>query len=117
MYQPRILMMKSPKLAIQSVDKLVFTTARQILYAVADGNYTKIYLNDNQVIRTLRQLGEISQQLPKDLFVRIHRSYLVNLEYVAFFESETESVWISNGQKLPVARDRKAGFLEQFTRI
>ena len=109
--------MNYPNIALQGIDGLVFVTKDEILYATADGNYTQVQLNDNRNIKVLRQLSEVEQLVSGEPFFRIHRSNLINLEHVIRLSSDDDTVLMTNGASLPLARDRKAGFIEKFTRI
>jgi two-component system LytT family response regulator len=109
---------KYPKIALQGTDGLLFVRQHDILYAIADGNYTQVYLSDKRQARVLRKLKEVGQLLPDENFIRIHRSHLINLEHVVQFNAEESNmVTMSDGEMLPVARNRKNSFIEKFTRI
>ena len=105
-----------PKIALQGIDGLMFVQENEILYATADGNYTYVKLTDNREIKVLRQLKEVGQLLPEGKFIRIHRSNLINLDHVIRLGSD-DDVLMTDGKSLPLARDRKADFIEKFTRI
>lgn len=53
-----------------------------ILYCEADGNYTNIYLTNKDKLTTATTLGVIEDQLISDLFFRVSRSILINLDYL-----------------------------------
>lgn len=61
-----------------------FEVIRQddILYCEADGNYTNIYLTNQEKLTTATTLGLIEDQLISDLFFRVSRSILINLDYL-----------------------------------
>lgn len=107
---------KYPKIALQGIDGLMFVRKTEVLYAVADGNYTHVHLTETRKVKVLRKLKEVSQLLSDDNFMRIHRSHLINLEHVVQLH-ESEMVEMQDGCKLSVARNRKANFIEKFTRI
>ena len=54
----------------------------QVHYAQADGDYSRVHTYDRSYLCTA-SLGELEEKLPQSRFVRIHRSYLVNLGKVA----------------------------------
>ncbi len=54
----------------------------QVHYAQADGDYSRVHTYDRSYLCTA-SLGELEERLPSSRFVRIHRSYLVNLSKVA----------------------------------
>jgi DNA-binding LytR/AlgR family response regulator len=51
-------------------------------YVRADGDYSRVFTFDRSYLSTA-SLGALEDALPADRFVRIHRSYLVNLAKVA----------------------------------
>jgi DNA-binding LytR/AlgR family response regulator len=53
----------------------------QLCYVQADGDYSRIHTYDRSYLSTA-SLRELEEALPGDRFVRIHRSYLVNLAKV-----------------------------------
>ena len=109
---------KYPKIALQGMDGLMFVRKNEILYALADGNYTLVHLTRNRKVKVLRKLKEVGQLLSDENFIRIHRSHLINLEHaVSFNADDSGAVMMSNGESLVVARNRKAAFIERFTRI
>lgn len=106
-----------PQIALQGIEGLIFVRNNEILHAQADGNYTEVILSNNRQIKVLRQLKEIEELLPYENFIRVHRSHLVNLEHVIRLDSDSESIMMTDGQSIPLARDRKFDFIEKFTRI
>ena len=109
---------KYPGIALQSMDGLMLVRKNEILYAVANGNYTVVRLTDGREVKVLRKLKEVGHLLADENFIRIHRSHLINLEHVIYFNADaSEAVMMANGESLVVARNRKAAFMEKFTRI
>jgi two-component system, LytTR family, response regulator LytT len=82
----------------RAIVKLDCTT---ITYVETEGNYTTIYLHNTnrRVVRI--PLAELQQQLPTTVFVRIHKSYLINTNYVT--QVNTSSI-IINSIELPIGR-------------
>jgi DNA-binding LytR/AlgR family response regulator len=59
----------------------------EILMLKADGLYTRIYTGEKQyVVRAI--LKDISATLSINSFIRIHKSYIVNIDYVTSFNSK-----------------------------
>jgi len=52
-----------------------------ILFLKADDNYTSIVLYDDKILASLN-LKTLSEKLPRKYFVRIHRSYVVNISKI-----------------------------------
>lgn len=83
-----------------------------ILYCEADSNYCKIVCLDGRNIVLSKTLKYIEELLPSSLFQRIHKSYLVNLNYVNRFTKGNELlVELTNGETLPVSVRQKENFI------
>ncbi len=87
-----------------------------IIYCRAQESYCSVYLRGNinyLVSRSLKQLEEI---LPGDVFFRIHKSFLVNLNYVQTYRKAGNYIILRNGEELEVAHRRSEEFLKRLTR-
>jgi len=60
----------------------------EIRWIKADGNYTEFHTSSERFVQTV-QLSKVEPRLPKNLFRRVHRSYIVNIEYVTGFIGNT----------------------------
>lgn len=56
--------------------------AHQIIRLEALSNYSRVYFANGRNMVVAKTLGWFQQQLPADLFVRVHRSHVVNRTYV-----------------------------------
>ena len=74
-----------------------------INYIESMSDYIIIRTSDNQKIITRERISRIEQKLPSQ-FIRIHRSFIVNLEKVISFTREQVSV---PGMDLPISRTYK----------
>jgi len=54
----------------------------RVVYVSADGDYSRVHTFDRSYLSTA-SLRELEESLPSDRFVRVHRSYLVNLAKVS----------------------------------
>lgn len=102
-------------IAISNGTGITFIPQNQILYCIAEGNYTILYLSSGKKITSAKTLKQVEQALPDSLFVRIHHSYITNLDHIDVFQSDPDpSVTMRDGKKLAVSRRRKKAFLERF---
>lgn len=103
------------KITIPTQDGFEVLEIRDILYCKADDNYTHIYLNNERkklVSKTLKYFEEI---LKESSFTRIHKSYLVNINYVVNYKKgKGGSVILSNGKELSVSSSKKGALLAYF---
>ena len=72
-------------LTIRADRKLYRVPFEDILYCQAYGDYVKVITNDKQLLPKTT-LSKLSEQLPQDLFIRIHRSYLIAWNQVKYLE-------------------------------
>ncbi len=54
----------------------------EILWAEANGSYCRIYATNNRKLMLSFPLSRIQKVLPEQTFIRIHRSYLVNINHI-----------------------------------
>jgi two-component system LytT family response regulator len=101
---------KKVALPVESGFELVKTTS--ILYCEADSNYCNIICLDGKKITLSKTLKYVEELLPSSIFQRIHKSYLVNLNYVNRFNKTDEFlVELTNGESLPVSVRKKDEFI------
>lgn len=101
------------KLAIHTIDGIVFVDIADIIYVEAQSNYTDLWLSSGARITSSRKLKEMEDSLPLNFFFRIHHSYLVNLRYVSkYHKGRGGYVVLQNGASLPVSSARKDNFLK-----
>ncbi len=86
---------------------------KEILFLKADSNYTTIHTkNGSYVYATV--LKKIEVFLQSKYFLRIHRSYVVNINLVSGFEGNL--LFIEN-HKIPVSKNRKEAVFNLFQKI
>jgi two-component system LytT family response regulator len=103
------------KIALPTENGYEFLKINSIIYCEASSNYCRIICVDGKEILLAKTLKNIQQLLPTDLFQRIHKSYLVNLNYIARFNrTNSLEIELQNGKKLPVSFRQKDNFLNVF---
>jgi DNA-binding LytR/AlgR family response regulator len=61
---------------------------RHILYIEARKNYTRLVLDERPTIMVLVTLKQWERLLPRDLFCRVHRGYIVSIEKIVSFDNK-----------------------------
>ena len=103
------------KIALPYANGVVFVDLKNILYCQADDNYTFFHLVNGQKHLVSKTLRNIQETLPENIFLRVHRQYLVNLDHAAkFTKSEGNYLIMTNGFQVPVARSQKDRLIERF---
>lgn len=89
----------------------------QIIYCKSSNSYTTFYTYNNEEITTSTSMKEIEKLLQNDNFIRIHQSYLVNVQFIkAIRKRSTSELILKNGECLPIS-NRKKNILLQFLEI
>ena len=105
-------------IAMPTSDGLTFASVNDIVYCLADGGYTRMFMTDKSEILLSKTLGDVDELLSEYHFFRIHHSTLINLKQVKqYVRGEGGDVIMSNGATLQLARSRKIDFLNIFTRF
>ena len=92
---------------IKSNQKQIKLGYEQILYIEAFADYIKLFTAEKRYI-TLQTMKNMEQKLPKDKFIRVHRSFIVGIKYISSFNSTELEI---NGVKIPVGKSYKDDFL------
>ena len=75
-----------------------------IVYIEVYDKQSIIHLRDGRTLKTYQTLSELARDLDGDVFLRTHRSYLVNMSYIHLVQT-TEFI-LTTGEKVPI---RQAG--------
>ena len=73
-------------LFIKSDYRIIRINFKDINYIEAMSEYVKIYLTGSKPVMSLLSMKSLEEQLPPDQFMRIHRSYIVNLSQISIIE-------------------------------
>jgi len=100
------------RIAVPSADGSEFIAVDDIMYIEADRSYCSIVLADDRKLMVSKSLSNIEELLPKDIFFRIHKSYLINLNCMKkYYRTDGGFVEMSDGKKLSIARNKKDEFM------
>ena len=75
-----------------------------LLYVKAEDHYIRVYTSDGKNHLVRGKLSELENQLPPN-FIRTHRSYITNRNYVKQLQSTF--LTITDGAKIPISRNFK----------
>jgi len=103
------------RLALPTMEGLVFVDIDKIMYCESEGRYTRFFLaEDDKKILVSKNLGEYEASLSPNLFIRIHNSSLVNFSYIEkYVKGRGGYVILRNGKILPVSSRRKDDFFDK----
>jgi len=85
---------------LRSDRKMIKVALSDILYIESIKDYIKVIATSGIVI-TKQSISSIEETLPKDLFIRIHRSFIVAINKIESYSNEL--VWVGKAE-LPISR-------------
>jgi two-component system, LytTR family, response regulator len=102
---------KTTTLAIPTLDGFEIIDLADLVYLKADGNYTELKMKTKKILVS-KTLGDFEKVLPLESFIRIHNSFVINLQEIRkYIKGDGGMVTISNGEQLPVSRINKPRLL------
>jgi two-component system LytT family response regulator len=101
------------RIALPTLDGLVFLNVQDILYCEASSNYTQIFTTQDKYVvsKTLKEYDEL---LSDHNFFRIHNSYLININSIKkYVKGDGGYVVLNNNISLDVSKRKKEAFLNR----
>jgi two-component system LytT family response regulator len=86
---------------------------REIQFIEAFGDYLKIHLIGKKPIVSLMTLKSITDKLPDEGFVRIHRSYIVNLKFIESVKGKRINIGVT---ELPLSKSFEKDFFQIYVK-
>lgn len=104
----------SAKIALPTMEGLQMIPVQSIISCEADDNYTTIMLKNNKKIVVSCTLKVIEELLEEHSFIRVHRSYLVNLDEIEkYVKTDGGYVVMSDGSQIFISRNKKDELLKK----
>ena len=94
------------RLAISTSEGVFFYLPSEIIRCEGESNYTKFFLEGARMLMVSHTLKDYESILTDYGFMRVHKSHLVNMKFVARVDRDG-FLWLQNGQNIPVSRRRK----------
>ncbi|MFK7772514.1 MAG: LytR/AlgR family response regulator transcription factor [Saprospiraceae bacterium] len=98
------------RLFIRQKDQMVKVSIKDILYLEADRNYCKVYTTE-KVYLISTPLGSVEEELPTKSFIRIHRSFVINIEKIDAI-SDLREYLVINNVNIPISRRNRENILK-----
>lgn len=86
---------------------------KELKYIQALGDYVKLITEDDNLV-VLSTMKNFEAQLPQEDFLRIHKSYIVNLKKIEKFNSKAVEL---GDEVLPLSRNRKTDLAEALSQF
>ena len=96
-------------LSVHADRKVHLVKLSTIIYLESAGEYVRLHLNDGTKLVTLFRLKNMEGALQAGRFMRVHRSYIINLDYVSGYTKGR--VFLSNDDYVPIGESYKEQFI------
>jgi len=103
------------KLVLKTQDSIHVVRIKDIIYCMSDGSYTHVVTSDQKIVVS-KLIKEYTEILKDHHFIRVHQSYLINLNKLIKYNKEGY-VHLEKDISLPVAARRKEQFLRELDRF
>jgi DNA-binding LytR/AlgR family response regulator len=98
----------------------VFISPDDLIYISAERNYTRLFLRDGSEHLVTQQLGTIEKMLPEANYIRIHRSVIINIQFLSNYNKKERYVLLTVGEaeiKLNIPSKRLKELSEVLTKL
>lgn len=104
------------RILIRTAGRIAFVDTRQIMWIEAEEKYVRLHLEGRSHLHR-ESLSNLESRLDPAIFVRVQRSHIVNMEFIAELEALYHGdyrIVLKNGSRLPLGRTYKDFFLQRF---
>lgn len=101
-------------LSVKADYKVSLVRISEIVFVESEGEYVRIHLADGSKITTLYRIKNMEATLPADRFMRVHRSYIVNLHRIKSYVRGR--VYLNDKEYLPIGENYKEAFQQYIGR-
>lgn len=106
------------RLCLPTLKGFIVLKLDEIIYCEAERSYTVFHLEGNRTVTVSKPLLEYDQILTDTSFLRIHKSFLINLHHVKeYYRGEGGTVIMSNNAEIEVSRRKKDQFLMKIKEV
>ena len=97
-------------LSVKADYKTQLVKISDIVYLESAGEYVRLHIEGSSTITTLFRLKNMETSLPQESFLRVHRSYIVNLRRISSYTKGR--IFLDNGEYIPLGENYKERFFE-----
>ncbi|MFT7605513.1 MAG: two-component system LytT family response regulator, partial [Saprospiraceae bacterium] len=100
------------KMSISALDGIYFINIKDIVRCEAEDNYTHIHLRGGEKIIASKTIKSYEELLSGVNFYRVHKSHLINLNFMRkFVKGDGGYLIMDDSKKIEVSRRRRPAFM------
>jgi len=101
------------RIALTTLDGFVIVHYSDIIRCEANGNYTSVYFHDGSFLMLTKTLKHYASRLEQNGFFRVHKTHLVNLDYIrSYVKGKNSYVELKDGSNIEVSSRKKQTLVE-----
>jgi len=105
---------KLNRIALTTLEGYIIVHYDDIIRCEANGNYTSVYFHDGSFLMLTKTLKHYAEKLEKHGFFRVHKTHLVNLNYVrGYVKGKNSYVELKDGSNIEVSSRKKQLLVEK----
>jgi|SRR5690606_24303809 two-component system LytT family response regulator len=96
------------KISVPISDGYEFIEVDRIMYCQSDRNYTTLFLSDGRNVLISKTMKEVENTLDNFFFIRVHRSYLVNPNYLKeYHRNDGGYLTMQDNKEIPISQQKR----------
>jgi two-component system, LytTR family, response regulator len=106
------------RIVINTTESITMLNVSDIVRCESNRNYTYLYMTNKKKIIVSKTLMEFEEILCKYRFLRIHKSHLININFLEkYVKSDGGYIMLTDGSKLPVAVRKKEYLFKELEKL
>lgn len=111
--------LQEKKIVLSEQDSIHILKSSEIIYCTSEGNYTTFYTNarDGKIVIS-KNMKVFEDMLSPLGFIRVHNSYLVNINKIEKYDKgDGGFIYVNGGTKIPVSQRKKELLMALFKKM
>lgn len=105
--QKKLFSEPSHKIVLSDTTGYKIVDTRQIECIIADNNYSTIYFDDKSTYLSAKSLRDLEEVLSEELFIRVHKSHIINIEKLKEIKTgDNSKAILQSGKSVSISRRR-----------
>jgi two-component system, LytTR family, response regulator len=105
------------KLAVAVTDGLLYFDYDEIIRIEAKSNYSILFLKNGKSITCIKTMKEIEKMLPENHFLRVHHSWIINLDYIKkYYRNKNGYIEMTDGSTVAISTRKKNRLMSIFNK-
>jgi two-component system LytT family response regulator len=106
------------RIVINTTESITMLNVADIIRCESNRNYTYLYMANKKKIIVSKTLMEFEDMLSKYNFLRIHKSHLINVNYIEkYVKSDGGYMMLKDGSKMPVSIRKKEYLFNELEKL